>query len=1432
MAGKLIINNNQNILDTTDDSFTKLRFGIHVKYGDYKNVTFDPAAAYGTVSDSSLILAKNTFNFGSGINLVYGNIKNLSMDANIGGSFLNEVVSMAGNSIDVGSGLNTIYGNMRDFSLSLQGGENSSSAFDNLNFMAGGNDISMGSGINTVFGTLRDIHISVTGGESNDGEAYANLMENNTIDLTGGGVGNAISAGNGLNTIYGNMRDFTMTVGNNSASDGSLSMNQIDGNTFEMGGNTITLGNGNNVVYGVMDTLNFEILGSSALGTDSITIASIGPAGTAFGLLDEIPELTDTELANLFNMAGNTITVGKGTNIIYGDLKTYNASVVGGIADGDSAETADSMDNYDSSGNPTGGVVMGSNTITADKGTNTIYGNIGEINLSTGGQNAIGEEAAGGHSVGALFIAETNVIVAEKGTNTIYGNMGDVNLIGMGAQLTSGNFATTGSEAFFEGIFSGNQITSLGGKSTIFGSLHDINVTTVSGNGADGNQFSQGFAGFYFQNEGNTILAGKGENEIYGSVHDVNLTATGGVNASPKSSSSAITAGNGLFMGQNEITVLGGDSIVAGNMNDLSINVEGGEAYDGFQTVNNIRATFFDFGKNTITTGKGDDVIYGDLRSMSYSVTGGHAEGEDSAALTFSRSDFIDMGGNLIHAGAGDDWVFGNAQSMSFTLQGGTVTNGAGVDQHLTAASAVMIRQTISMRGESINFEPDPDSFNGNRIYGEDGNDHLFGNLQTLSFSATDGVVTDGGIGDVSARFHSDILFPTGNPQREFSSNIITFGDDYIFGGKGDDVIYGDVQYVIGEATFLYDPNPLDNISNKIIYGNDILEGGKGDDYLNGNGGEDIASYENDASAVDITLDSMNTIVVTDGYGDQDTLVSIEGLMGTAFNDKLTGDGFDNVLKGLGGADTLKGLAGNDLLEGGDGDDILEGGDGDDVLDGGAGADSLDGGDGNDSTSYATALAGLTIDLVNAGNSTGDAAGDTFTSVEVITASNFDDIMIGDATANVLNGLKGNDEIHAGAGNDVLNGGAGADLLDGGDDIDTATYATAVAVSNRTGEGVTVNLADSLQNTGEATGDTFVSIENVTGSSFNDTLVGDGNDNVLSGGKGDDFLVGGAGNDTLNGDDGTDTVSYAAVGPLGVNVNLDTGVATGDGTDTITDVENIIGSAYDDTLTGDGFDNVITGGAGNDMIDGGAGSDTASYQDAAVGVTVDLSIVVSQNTSGSGSDTLVSIENLEGSQFADTLIGDAGDNVLAGKLGNDTLTGGGGADTFSFDLGVLISFDISSEWINTPGIYKDDSVVPQPGDPLPQPDDPPIQDWEDDLVSADYDHITDFSLAEGDIIRFIQDTEGDNENTSFGGFFGQLGQNPKVFEQGFDVVIAFDAEDPADPQTLDKGGAIFLDNTSFAQLTLDYNTYYGASETIDGSNFISLLGTSGNVILV
>ena len=415
-------------------------------------------------------------------------------------------------------------------------------------------------------------------------------------------------------------------------------------------------------------------------------------------------------------------------------------------------------------------------------------------------------------------------------------------------------------------------------------------------------------------------------------------------------------------------------------------------------------------------------------------------------------------------------------------------------------------------------------------------------------------------------------------------------------------------------------------------------------------------------------------------------------------------DDVNDVLTGTPRADTLSGLDGDDKLSGGAGRDVLDGGAGRDTLEGGADPDVLDGGPGRDAVDYRSSTDGVRVNLSAGTDGTasgGHAQGDTIKGFERVHGSNHGDTLTGgdsgEKAHNELLGRGGADVLDGRAGNDTLEGGAGADTLRGGLGKDVLEYRSSTA-------GVTVDLSPATDTAsgGHAQNDVISGFEHVTGSNHGDTLTGDSEPNELKGLDGDDTLDGGGGKDTLEGgkgaDDldggaGRDALSYRG-SDAGVTVSLKDDTASGghagsgDQKDTISNFERVHGSKYADSLTGgdsgpaahnellgrggndtlkggDGND-TLEGGEGADSLDGGAGKDVLEYRSSKVGVTVDLSAGTGGTASGGDAegDTISRFEHVTGSEHADSLKGDSGNNKLKGLGGNDGLWGGGGgADT-------------------------------------------------------------------------------------------------------------------------------------------------------------------------
>ncbi|UVF18886.1 M10 family metallopeptidase C-terminal domain-containing protein [Microvirga terrae] len=135
--------------------------------------------------------------------------------------------------------------------------------------------------------------------------------------------------------------------------------------------------------------------------------------------------------------------------------------------------------------------------------------------------------------------------------------------------------------------------------------------------------------------------------------------------------------------------------------------------------------------------------------------------------------------------------------------------------------------------------------------------------------------------------------------------------------------------------------------------------------------------------------------------------------------------------------------------------------------------------------------------------------------IENASGGSASDVIKGNMASNTLQGNGGDDTLYGQNNNDVLIGGSGSDLLNGGIGSDTASYITAKAA-------VTADLQSSSGNRGDAAGDTYESIEHLTGSAYNDMLYGNGASNVIHGESGKDTLFGRSGNDTLDGGSGSD----------------------------------------------------------------------------------------------------------------------------------------------------------------------------------------------------------------------------------------------------------------------------------------------------------------------
>jgi len=507
---------------------------------------------------------------------------------------------------------------------------------------------------------------------------------------------------------------------------------------------------------------------------------------------------------------------------------------------------------------------------------------------------------------------------------------------------------------------------------------------------------------------------------------------------------------------------------------------------------------------------------------------------------------------------------------------------------------------------------------------------------------------------------------------------------------------------------------------------NDTFTGRGGSDTFDGNGGTDTVSYASSTVAVAAAIDGRPD----SGEGcpstcERDTInTDISNLTGGSANDVLIGDDAANALDGGTGNDALYGMGGGDTLTGDDGDDDLDGGLGNDSLDGGAGSNTADySNDGRPS--------GVTVHLDTNKALGANGEVDTFVTtstgpqttrtIENVIGSDFNDLIVGNTDANDVHGGPGTDEMSyttatagvtvslddkandgiAGEGDNVH---SDVEVLDGTSKDDTFLAGNASEEFLGHGGNNTLsfaNISDPVgislaSGAGTAGANSYTipghDIESVIGGPGDDLLIGDGKANVLDGGAGNDHLIGGLGADHLIGGAGSDTADYDSDGrTVGVQVDLNAGTETplsknAAQEDTLSEVENALGTPFADQLYGDSGTNVLTGDAGddtlrgrggadvlepgtdNDLVSGGAGSDTVSYADRAGDVTVNLDGKPDSGESGEKDTIQVDVENIAGGAGNDTLNADTDpkdvvNNLVAGGAGNDTITTLGGNDT-------------------------------------------------------------------------------------------------------------------------------------------------------------------------
>lgn len=1116
------------------------------------------------------------------------------------------------------------------------------------------------------------------------------LVYTGNADFTGTGnaLDNVIAGGAGSDTLSGGDGNDTLAGG---------------------AGSDLLIGGSGNDTY-VVDTAFDTILEEADAGIDLVLASSNG-----FVLGEKLENITFVGIGD-FNAVGNgldnVIRGGEGDDRLLG--LDGNDTLVGG-AGNNTLLGGEGDDVYEVSS--AAGTVLEMH----GAGNDLVRTTLGAYALSSGVERltftGTGDFAGTGNELDNILTsgAGNDMLDGGEGADTLIGGLGnDIYLVDDAADAivedpSAGRDLVRTSLSAYD---LGRDVEDLAftGAGDFAGSGNTLDNTL---SGGAGNDTLRGLAGNDVLDGGlgdDGLIGGTGDDTyVVNSVGDVVVEAASEGVDTIRTVLSAYTLGDNL-----ETLVAAGIASFSGTGNAIANRITGGIGADTLSGLEGDDTLDGAAGADTLVGGAGDDIylvddpgevvveqalggtdtvqttlsaytLSGEVERLAFVGIGGFAgtgNALDNTIYGAAGSDTLDGGGgaDLLVGGAGNDTYAVRDEDGLDTI---VEAAGGGIDTVATTGAAYTLGAEIENL-TALGTTPFAGAGNGldntilggagydtlsgldgnDTLDGRGGNDKMVGGAGNDIFfvdSADDVLVENAGEGIDTVRIEAAAYTLAANVE------ALIYTGTGIFSGTGSE---DDNQLVGGTGN--------DTLNGR--GGNDLLIGGTGADWLIGGTGNDTyevddagdIAVENDGDGLDLVRTTLASYTLAGGVENL-TFAGSGGFAGT-------GNVLDNLLTGSTGNDVLTGGAGNDRLVGVGGIDRLIGGTGNDVYEVNAsGATIVEAlGEGNDlvSTSLSSyTLAANVENLTYAGSSIFSGAGN--------------------ALANTLTG---------GAGNDTLSGLAGADMLLGGVGIDTAAYANSTA-------SVTVSLQTGSATGGDAAGDVLSSIENLTGSNHDDTLIGDDGTNSLRGGNGNDRLYGLGGGDTLIGQGGDDTlyggggndtfvvetagdtvVEYAGEGidlvqttisqyGLAANVEnltytgslsftgygngLDNTIAGGAASDALNGLDGadlLDGGGGNDRLDGGDGNDILNGRLGADELTGGAGTDTATYANSTTAVAVSL-----QARTGSGGDaqgdTLSGIESLNGSNYNDTLVGNAGVNTLSGNLGNDILDGNGGEDT-------------------------------------------------------------------------------------------------------------------------------------------------------------------------
>lgn len=1156
---------------------------------------------------------------------------------------------------------------------------------DDILLALGGNDTLNGLGGNDTLdgGSGAD---SMVGGAGNDTYVVDDAGDSVT---EGSGAGTDTVQSTITYTLGSNIENLTLTGGATINGTGNTLDNIIVGNSAV---NSLTGSSGNDTLDGgaAADTLN------GADGNDVYVIDNAGDVVSDTTGTDTIQSYISYTLASGYenltllgsdyidgtgNSAVNTIVGNIGNNTL--DGASGNDTMIGG--------QGDDLYKVDSSSEVITEIAAEGTDSVESSASYTLSAEVENLTL-TGASALNGTGNASDNNI--IGTTGNNVLTGNNGNDTIDGNGGTDSLVGGAGDDV---YIIDGSDTLTEGASAGTDTVYSGATYTLLTNFENLVLTgtgTINGTGNTVDNIIIGNSGVNTLNgsSGNdTLDGGAGADSLIGGTgNDIFYVDDAGDNlnegASAGTDTVVSTVGFTLATNFENLTLIGGDAI-NGTGNTLANTIIGNSAV------------------NTLDGGTGNDTLDGGAGADI--MIGGTSTGND----TF----IVDDAGDIVteSASGGTDIILSSvtytisANVENLTLTGSDNINGTGT----TGANTI----TGNSANNTLNGGGGTDTLVGGTgddnyiIDGSDtiteaassGNDTVESSVTyTLAANVENIILTGAGNNNGTGNTGDNTL--TGNG----GNNVLTGlagNDTYIIQNTGDtaveaasagtDIVLSSVTFTLGvnvENLTLTGAGTINGTGNTLantLIGNsavNTLDGGSGNDTLDGGAGADTMIGGTSTGNDTFSVDDAGDIVTEAASGGTDTVLS-----------SITytlGSNVENLT--LTGAAAINGT-GNSLVNtliGNSASNTLSGGLGNDTLDGGAGADSLDGGDGND-----------TFIVDDAGDVVSDTTGIdivqssvSFTlgaSLENLTLTGSGNINgTGHAGANTITGNSGNNTLDGGGGTDTLVGGTGDDvyIIDGSDTIteaassgtdtvrSSATYTLAANTENLilTGSG-------NINGTGTTTDNTLIGNAGnnvLTANAGNDTLDGGGGTDSLVGGTGDDiYIVDGSDTITEAASAGTDSVLSSATITLSVNVeNLTlTGISAINGTGNAS-VNIMIGNSAVNTLDGGNGNDTLNGAAGADTMDGGANNDVFIVDDAgdvvidSAGVDLVQSSVSYTLGTGIESLSLTGTNNINGTgnTSVNTITGNAGNNTLTGDAGADTITGGAGDDYIDGGVGV------------------------------------------------------------------------------------------------------------------------------------------------------------------